>query len=355
MINNTILKTLCAPYRGIQTGILIYLFNIHNKNIINNKLFFNINAYSYCPLDTLRTFHIYFDNFTAFCLLNESIKSSFTKKKYSYNSKTAFCVMNKYSNINLDSYYFPRASTEDNIILKIFNYRKYLSIIFKNFFCKKPSKCILKVILFEKIDLIKIPLKINNKHYICMINKNYNFWDNKFPNIRVYKCSFSDTNIYLSKSFISGIPLNFFNHSKDNNLIPNQFVINRIVINNEKRKNDIIIIGKLDNNLIKDKYYMNINFIYPKLTLKCMLKPNSKFVISRIYCINNFQMKSHILIENQIVKLFDNEEELLLINEETLIKIDFINNNEMISINYVINNEKRYLFFLIIIIYLIVL
>ena len=50
-INKTILDNLCVHYRNIQTGITIYLFVIYNKKIIDNKLYFNINAYSYCPIN----------------------------------------------------------------------------------------------------------------------------------------------------------------------------------------------------------------------------------------------------------------------------------------------------------------
>lgn len=47
LINKTVLYNICVPYRNIQTGLTIYLFDIHNKNKINNKFYFDLIAYSY--------------------------------------------------------------------------------------------------------------------------------------------------------------------------------------------------------------------------------------------------------------------------------------------------------------------
>ena len=57
-IKNIILANLCVNYKNISTGLTIYLFNI--KNIIknSNKTIFNIDAFSYCPIDNNNKFII---------------------------------------------------------------------------------------------------------------------------------------------------------------------------------------------------------------------------------------------------------------------------------------------------------
>ena len=78
-----------------------------------------------------------------------------------------------------------------------------------------------------------------------------------------------------------------------------------------------------------------MNVFHPNFVLKCKLKPYSKNVNSKIFCINNKKITSDILIENQIVHLLNNDEQLLLINKETLIKVGF---------NRKIKKEKDYPF-----------
>ena len=141
IINKLTLKNLCVQYRDLPTGNSIYLFDIHNKNIINNIIYFDINAYSYCPIDYQIKFDIYFQskNHMATCFFNESRNS--IKKK---SSNIISCSANN-TKINLD-YYFPFAKSENNLIINIYNYRKYLSHIFKEFDCQK-NNCLLKVII----------------------------------------------------------------------------------------------------------------------------------------------------------------------------------------------------------------
>ena len=84
---------------------------------------------------------------------------------------------------------------------------------------------------------------------------------------------------------------------------------------------------------------MRINVLYPKNYLKCVLKANSHDVQSKIYCITDSKIYNDILIENQIVYLSNNnrdEKELLLINEGSLIKIEF-NQNIPHTDHYFIN------------------
>jgi len=55
-----------------------------------------------------------------------------------------------------------------------------------------------------------------------------------------------------------------------------------------------------------------------------------------INCITNIEINSEILIENQIINSINNRKELLLINEETLIKINL---NQTSKNNFQINKE----------------
>ena len=74
------------------------------------------------------------------------------------------------------------------------------------------------------------------------------------------------------------------------------------------------------------KYF---HLFHNKISLKCVLKAYSNFVQSKIYCIINNNIAEDILIENQIVYLSKNHtdtKELLSINKETFIKIEFNKN-----------------------------
>ena len=51
IINKNFLKNLCVTYRDIPTGKTIYLFDIHNQRIVNKIFYFDLFAYSYCPID----------------------------------------------------------------------------------------------------------------------------------------------------------------------------------------------------------------------------------------------------------------------------------------------------------------
>ena len=51
-IKNIILENLCVNYKNISTGLTIYLFNINNIIKKNDLTIFNIDAYSFCPIDS---------------------------------------------------------------------------------------------------------------------------------------------------------------------------------------------------------------------------------------------------------------------------------------------------------------
>jgi hypothetical protein len=61
-INNIIITNHCIQYKNIKTGLLIYLFNINNiKFDKENKTNFEIDAYSFCPIDEKIKFKILFN------------------------------------------------------------------------------------------------------------------------------------------------------------------------------------------------------------------------------------------------------------------------------------------------------
>ena len=340
MINTTILKNLCVPYRNIPTGNSIYLFNIHNKKLINNILYFELFAYSFCPIDTKIKFNIYFENYYASCGFNQSEKLIFNYTNNLHKKSIAICYMNV-TDENLD-FYFPVALSKDKIFINICNYRKYLINIFIDFACQKRNNCILKTILLDKIYYNIFSIIINDKQYSCEVDLKKILLMNDFPVLQKFKCielNYLENN---TKTFISGIPKNLkikhqiFEYSR----IYKQFIVSRITNKITDLKRKTIIIGNLVDDLEQESYNFTINALYPNTTLKCNLKPNSKYVQSKIYCINDFEFNSEIFIENQIVHLLTNKEELLLINEETYIKIKFNQTyNEFLVINK--NNKEQ--------------
>ena len=129
-ISNTIIKKCCIHYKNIQTGLTIYLFNI--DNIISKKdemTTFNIDAFSFCPINNNLTFKIFFNYSIANCLFNSSfsiIKKNSIKYKTNRIIK-AFCFMKNYT-LNLNDYYIISSNASH---IRIDNKRKYLTIIIK--------------------------------------------------------------------------------------------------------------------------------------------------------------------------------------------------------------------------------
>ena len=52
------------------------------------------------------------------------------------NNLVASCTLDGIHN-DLNKYYFPKAYSKKNISINICNYRKYLTIIFNDFYCEK--------------------------------------------------------------------------------------------------------------------------------------------------------------------------------------------------------------------------
>ena len=350
MINKFFLKNLCVPYRNIPTGNTIYLFDIHNLNFMNNIFYFELYAYSFCPIDIKIDFTIYFDNYTSICSINKNIVQHTDKYENKQNKNIATCYIKNfaYKIDNLDDCLFPRISTKENIIMKIYNYRKYLTIIFKDFICKDSNTCILFAILYENIYIDFIPIIINSIQYLCKVNRTENISHLKFPKLEDFECRTGNFLDYRSKDYVSGIPkrVNIKKIFNNNYSIPNQFIISEIIFEKVNMTKQIIINGKLIDNPKNDSFYFHLNVIKPNMKLNCVLKSNSKFVQSKINCIIDIIINNDIFIENQILRsIYDENDEILLINEETLIKnkINKDKNNFEEYFKFSINmNYKKY-------------
>ena len=126
---------------------IYYFFNINNIKILNKMTFFSIFLFSYCPIDFKIYFNIFFENIVSNCVFSPNI--SYSMKKIN-EKKIAYCVI-KGEIQNLDDFLFPKASTEYlDINLIMNNYRKYIPIIFKDFYCENQNNCILKAIFFKE-------------------------------------------------------------------------------------------------------------------------------------------------------------------------------------------------------------
>ena len=145
---------------------------------------------------------------------------------------------------------------------------------------------------------------------------------------------------FTSKNIISGLPpkIKILNKSIKNEIILYKFVILRIAFYNETK--NLIFIGRLEDDLKSDLYNITLNLLYPNITLHCSLRAYSKYVQSNIFCdVNNTIIKDkEIIKENQIVQLIKDKSELLLINKETLMKINF---NKMNIIENIKQNLKK--------------
>ena len=193
---------------------------------------------------------------------------------------------------------------------------------------------------------IKFPILINDKQYFYKIYKQNIFHNNSIPYITEFKCFHRQLKKFNNKIYISGIPLkiNIKNKNYETYIIPYRYVISRVIIDKDNNNSQIIIIGKLLDNIQEGSYNINNIIFHNKISLKCVLKAYSNFVQSKIYCIINNNIAEDILIENQIVYLSKNNtdtKELLLINEETFIKIEF-NKNIYYNDKFLFNNINNY-------------
>ena len=336
------MKYLCISYKNLETGLTIYLFNIHNINKLNDKIQFNINAFSYCYILKSMIFNIYFDNVKVYCHFNYSNEQDINK--FLTNKLIATCTTNSIIG-NFNSYYFPKALSEnEDVNIKISNYRKHIRIIFKDFFCIEMDNCYLKALFYKSaIKGYYSKIKINNQIYICKLNKDIKFINkNNFPIERNLNCKIS-LKSKISRITISGLPKKLWIYKNRNNKISNIFILSRIILD-EIIQNQIILIGKLVRNLNNTLKNLEINYIYPNFTLYCHIESSSKEVQSYIYCPNNRKINSEIILENQVLYSENNNEILLLINEETFAKIDS-NSFTEIEINKYLGAAKVIKFF----------
>ena len=323
------LKYLCASYKNIETGLTVYLFNIYNINKLNDKIQFNVYAFSYCQIKKSLIFNLYFDNAKAYCYFDHSQNFNINIP----NKLIATCTTNSYIS-NLNDFYFPKAQSEnEDIHIKISNYRKHIRIIFKDFYCIKSNNCILKALFYKNaIKGYHSKIKINNNIYICKLNEEIKFINiSKFPIEGDLKCQVS-LKKEIQKINISGLPINFWTSENRRNNITNIFIISRIILE-EVMQNQVILIGKLVRNLNHELKNLSIIYIYPRFTLNCYIEPISKEIQSYIYCQNDRKIDSEILLENQVVYSENNNELLLLINEETFVEFDS---------NILIEHESKY-------------
>lgn len=157
-INNQIIENSCIQYKNIKTGVTIHLFNIERMNSnISNTTFLNVDAYSYCSINNNLEFKIYFNNTfnnkVANCTFNSSysiIYKNFKKYKTRKILK-AFCRTNE-SILNFEDFYFPKAKANNIVNTDISNKRKYINIIFKDFYCINSFRCILISLLYKNMN-----------------------------------------------------------------------------------------------------------------------------------------------------------------------------------------------------------
>ena len=329
-ISNKIIINCCVQYKNIKTGLIIYLFNIDNIFVKNNDItIFNIEAYSFCPINNNIKFQIYFGNYIADCFFNNNfsiIKQNSIKIKTKKILK-ATCSINK-TIINFEDYYFPDAQSKTIKNIYIYNKRMYLTIIFKDFYCINKYKCYMTSFFYKNRNKgYKINVKIFNNFYLCILNNDVIYLNNNIPIIGNFKCIKKFFYNTFNKHFIGGIPkVEIKNKTND---FPNQFFISRIIINNDiGNYTRIIIKGKLYENLKKNLNDLIIHAIYPKLDLICNLKNSTNYIQSNIYCYAKCKINKTLLIENQIIYSKDYKESLLLINKLTLYQ-----NYEIINIH----------------------
>jgi hypothetical protein len=168
VINKTILPNLCVQYRNITTGSIIYLFDIHNKIKIKNILYFSLYAHSHCPINLTVKFNILFDNISSYCFFKE-LKTILKEKNITKDKNIiASCHISNITNItnlslNFDDYFNLSIKSEDNINIKIFDYKICSTIIYKNFYCiDNHNKCFLDVILYDNYNYDKLNININD-------------------------------------------------------------------------------------------------------------------------------------------------------------------------------------------------
>lgn len=198
-ISNIIIRNYCIQYKNIKSGLYIHLFNINNIELKNfNKTFFDIEAYSYCPIDNKIKFQIFFNKSI---IANCFFKNSYSMVYINFNIYKTKKILKPKCSLNgqikyFDKYHFPLAKSNDTLYLNIYNKRKYLFLIFQNFFCKNLFKCILTTLCYKNLEKgYKIDININKKNYICLLNNKIIYLNNHIPIIAKFSCK----KLFISK------------------------------------------------------------------------------------------------------------------------------------------------------------
>ena len=338
-IKNLILENLCVNYKNISTGLTIYLFNINNIIIKNDLTIFNIDAYSFCPIDSSIKFKINFDNnitnrANCFFNSNQSIVKDNHRIFRTKKILKAICFLNK-KIVNFNNYYFPKAFSKHTSNIKIVNYYKYIPFIFKNFFYfKKINKYILKTFFYKSFDKgYNITIKMNGTKFICILHEDVIYSKNEQPIFKSFICNKLTNSNSISIIDINKLNRNLMKFKCFDDAIPNQFIIYKIYKEFINETNFIIIKGKFFDDLKFDIYNLEIFLIYPEKSIKCYVKSTNKYIQAYIYCNIKKTNFKEILINNQIIYSKKCNESLLIINKEIYYQNYQIINNDIFKKN----------------------
>jgi hypothetical protein len=250
-IKNLILENLCVNYKNISTGLTIYLFNINNIIKENDSTIFNIDAYSFCPIDNRIKFIINFDNNItnqANCYFNSNHSLVKDTHRIFKTQKLlrAICFLNR-KIANFNSYYFPKAFSKNNSNIKIYNYFKYIPFIFKQFFyLKRINKYILKTFFYKSFDKgYSITIRMNDTKFICILHKNVIYSKNEQPIFENFICNILINSNNIPALDINELNINLTKFNCFDDAIPNQFIIYKIFKEFINETNFIIIKFKL--------------------------------------------------------------------------------------------------------------
>jgi len=339
-IKNIILENLCINYKNLSTGLTIYLFNIYKIIKNSNLTIFNIDAYSYCPINSHIKFIINFDNHIknrAYCYFNSN--HSLIKENHkifrTQRILKAICFINGKID-DFYNFYFPKAFSKNISNIKIYNYYKYIPFVFNQFFLdKKKNKYILKGFFYKSFDKgFNLKIKINDTKFTCLLYEDVVYLNNEQPILKNFLC---DKLINYNNNYpildINKLNINLIQFKCFDDNIPNQFIISKIYSEYINKTNFIIIKGKLFDELKFDLYNLQIFLIYPQKSIKCFIKSTNKYIQAYIYCrVGNINSKE-ILINNQIIYSKNSNENLLLINKEIYYQNYQILNNDIINKN----------------------
>ena len=338
-IKNILLENLCINYKNIFTGLTIYLFNINNIIKKNDLTIFNIDAYSFCPIDSSIKFIINFDNNKtnrANCYFNSN--HSLVKDNYrifkTQKILRATCFLNRKID-NFNNYYFPKAFSKKILNIKIYNYYMYIPFIFKQFIhSKETNRYILKTFFFKSFYKgYNITIKMNDTKFICLLYEDVVYSKNKQPIFKNFVCDeLIYSNINIPTLDINKLNINIFKFNCFDDAIPNQFIISKIYKEFINKTNFIVIKGEFFDDLKFNIYNLKIFLIYPEKSLKCFIKSTFKYIQAYIYCNIGKTNFKEILINNQIIYSKNCKESLLLINKEIYYQNYHIIDNDIIKV-----------------------